>query len=357
MSGTEQQIRDLFGRADPGRLAALAAPRMTSAQVIADAEAPTAHTHRFEAPPGLARRTLVLAGAATVAAGATAYVLTRRSTGAPAAGNTPAWALAGTVVVPLGLPDDTDPPPAADRLRALAASITDAPHDTGSGRYAYRHAKSWSAGALSDEGHTLGFVEEKEDWTAADGSGRVRRKTVGAEYPDQASRQYWQARIARGQGPTIPSEEIQDVPAHRQDPIAPPQPADWTQPPTDPTQLAGLLRAGYGALDAAKWTMELYRSYAVPRRVRAQVLTILAGLPGFRWRGQVTDRLGRPGVAVTVRSSPPPDRTDSDEYEETLIFHERTGELLGFEMSTRIASPTLTAYVQILDANRTDRLG
>jgi hypothetical protein len=359
MFSNEQQIRDLFGRADPGRLASLAAPRMTSAQVIADAEALTAHTHQFMAPPGLARRKLVLAAAATVAAGATAYVLTRRSTSAQTAGNTPAWAMAGTVVVPMAFRDDMDPPPAADRLRALAASITDAPHDTRSGRYAYRHGKSWSAGMLSDEGHTLGLVEEEEAWTAPDGSGRVRRKTIGAEYPDQASRRYWQARIARGQGPTIPSEDIQDVPAHQPDPNGPPRPTDWTQPPTDPTQLAGLLRAEYGALDAAKWTMELYRSYAVPRQVRAQVLAILAGLPGFLWRGQVTDRIGRRGVAVTVQAYPPQDRTDSNQYryEEALIFDERTGELLGYEISVLTASPTLKSYVQILDADHTDRLG
>ncbi|BCB78274.1 hypothetical protein GCM10022251_31310 [Phytohabitans flavus] len=357
MSSTEQQIRELFGRADPGRLAPLPAPRMTSAQLIAETEALATRTHRFTAPPGLGRRKLVLAGAATVAAGVAAYALAQRSTGSRTAGNTPAWALAGTVVVPMGFRDDRDPPPAADRLRALAASITDAPHDTRSGRYAYRHGKSWSSGMLTDEGHTLGLVEEEEAWTASDGSGRVRRKTVGAEYPDEASRQYWQARIARGQGPTIPNEDLQDVPARQPDPNTPPQPADWTQPPTDPTQLARLLRAEYGPLDTAKWTMELYRSYVVPRRVRAQVLTILAGVPGFRWRGQVTDRIGRRGVAITVRAYPPQDRTDSNQYEGVLIFDERTGELLGYEISVLTASPTLNSYVQILDADHTDRLG
>ncbi|MEN3305438.1 MAG: hypothetical protein V7603_1640 [Micromonosporaceae bacterium] len=357
MSSTEQQIRDLFGRADPGRLASLAAPRMTSAQVIADADAVTTRTHRFMTPPELGRRKLVLAGAATVVGGAAAFVLTRRSTGARTAANTPAWALAGTVVVPMAFQDDTDPPPAADRLRALAASITDTPYDKRPGRYAYRHGKSWSAGTLTDEGHTLGFVEEEQAWTAPDGSGRTRRKTVGAEYPDEASRRYWQTRIARGQGPTIPNEDVQDVAAHQPDPNTPPQPADWTRPPTDPTQLAGLLRAEYGARDAAKWTMELYRSYAVPRRVRAGVLTILAGLPGFLWHGQVTDRIGRRGVAVTVRARPPQDNTDRNPYEDTLIFDERTGELLGYETTVLTATPTLKSYIQILDADRTDRLG
>jgi hypothetical protein len=356
MSSTEQQIRDLFGRADPGRLASLAPPRMTSAQVIADAEALATRTHRFMAPPGLGRRKLILAGAATMTAGAAAYALTRRSTVSQTASNTPAWALDGTVVVPMAF-RDIDPPPAADRLRALAASITDAPYDTRPGRYAYRHGKYWSAGMITDEGHTLGLAEEEEAWTAADGSGRFRRKTVGAEYADEASRRYWQAQIARGQGPTIPSEDVQDVPAHPQDPIASPQPTDWTQPPTDPTQLAGLLRAEYGAFDAAKWTMELYRSYAVPRQVRAQVLTILAGLPGFVWRGQVTDRIGRRGVAVTVRAYPPDDDTDRNQYETTLIFDERTGELLGHEYSVLTASPTVKSYILILNADRTDRLG
>ena len=286
-----------------------------------------------------------------------AYVLTRRSSGTPTAGNTPAWALAGTVVLPIALRDGADPPPAADRLRALAASITDAPHDTRSGRYAYRHGKSWSAGALSDEGHTLGFVVEEE---ALARPGRRRpgpaRRRSAWSIPTRRPAGTGERGSPGGQGPYDSRRGNQDVPAHQQDPIAPPQPADWTQPPTDPTQLAGLLRAEYGALDAAKWTMELYRSYAVPRRVRAQVLTILAGLPGFRWRGQVTDRLGRPGVAVTLWSYPS-DTTALNPYEETLIFHERTGELLDFEITTRTASPTLTTYIQILDANRTDRLG
>jgi hypothetical protein len=357
MPSTEQQIRDLFGQADPGRLLAPVAPRMTSAQVIAEAQALTAGSHRFAGPPGLARRRLILAGAATVAAGATAYALTRSRTGPPAAGDTPAWAVAGTVIVPMAFQDDTDPPPAADRLRALAAGITDAPHDAQSGRYAYRHGKSWSAGILNDEGYSLGFVDEEQEWTAPDGSGRVRRRTVGAEYPDQASRRYWQNRIAQGQGPTIPHEDVQDVPAHRPDPYGPPQPADWTQPPSDPTQLAGVLRAGYGALDAAKWTMEFYRSYVVPRTVRAQVLTILAGLPGFLWRGQVTDRIGRAGVAITVQARAPQDRGGSDQYVGVLIFDERTGELLDYEDSVVTTSPRLNTYMQILDSGRTDRIG
>ncbi|GIH15417.1 hypothetical protein [Rugosimonospora africana] len=161
--------------------------------------------------------------------------------------------------------------------------------------------------------------------------------------------------MARGQAPAIPDEDVQDIPAHRPDPNAPPQPADWTQPPADAAQLAGMLRAEYGALDAAKWTMELYRGYVVPRGVRAQVLTILAGLPG-RWRGQVTDRIGRHGVAITVRGRAPQDRGDSNQYESVLIFDERTGELLDLEESV-VASPALTTYVQFLDSGWTDRIG
>jgi hypothetical protein len=90
MSTTEQQVREPFGQADSGKLDSLVTPRLTCAQVIAGAEALATHNHQFTAPPGLARRKVVLAAAANVAARATASVLTRRPTGTPTAGSTPA---------------------------------------------------------------------------------------------------------------------------------------------------------------------------------------------------------------------------------------------------------------------------
>ena len=183
MPGTEQQIRDIFSRTDPARRATVPPPRITAALLIAHAEAVTTDTRRAALPKaGPARRRLLLTAAATAAVGLAASVLGPLSTdhrhSARQAG--PAGAApAGSVVVPMAFQTDADPPPAADRLRALAANITNAPYDTQTGRYAHRRLKSWSDTQLSHDKLTVGYVEEYDEWTAPDGSGRSHRRIVG----------------------------------------------------------------------------------------------------------------------------------------------------------------------------------
>ena len=79
------------------------------------------------------------------------------------------------------------------------------------------------------------------------------------------------------------------------------------------------------------------------------VLRVLADLPGFRWRGQVTDRAGRAGMAVTV------DDREHD-AQSLLIFDPGTGELLAHERLT-LSPVRISSYQVILDAGRTDRMG
>ncbi|WP_255511200.1 hypothetical protein [Micromonospora sp. WP24] len=69
----------------------------------------------------------------------------------------------------------------------------------------------------------------------------------------------------------------------------------------------------------------LYGLYVVPRRTRAEILRVLADVPGFRWRGQVVDRAGRKGVAITF------DDREHDQ-QSLLIFAPETGELLAYEV-------------------------
>ncbi|MBE1490413.1 CU044_5270 family protein [Plantactinospora soyae] len=355
MMKAEQQIRNSFGPVDPARDTTIAPPPVTPAQLIARAETAMAGSSR----PLLPRRRLMLVGGAAVAASVvTAYALPKGSTGGT---HPPDSTAVGQVLLPVAYQFDTDPPPAAGHLRALAGRITDAPYDGETGRYTYQHEESWGATRLSDEGHELSYVEERRLWTARDGSGRSRRKTLAAEFTSEESRRYWERELPKLGHPPIPHETTTDIPpvapGRAADPAEAARPADRTEPPTDPTAVATVLRARYGASAAQKWTLELYRSYVVPRQVRAQVLLTLADLDGFVWRGAATDRAGRKGVATSTTLMPPAERGDPNQYEYVLIFDERTGALLASE--TTILGPRREplTYTLILDSRRTDQLG
>ncbi|MEH0822574.1 MULTISPECIES: hypothetical protein [unclassified Micromonospora] len=110
-----------------------------------------------------------------------------------------------------------------------------------------------------------------------------------------------------------------------------------------------LLKVRYGAGAASKEVSTVYGRYVVPRRTRAEILRVLADVPGFLWRGQVTDRAGRKGVAVTF--------DDREHHAQSLlIFDPNTGELLAHELLT-LAPVRLSAYQLVLDTAWTDRIG
>jgi hypothetical protein len=96
----------------------------------------------------------------------------------------------------------------------------------------------------------------------------------------------------------------------------------------------------------------------VPRQTRATILRILAGVPGFVWRGEVTDRAGRTGVAVTA------DEGDKQHHmQAVLVFDPRTGELLAHEFLAlnwqgRLAPlARVSEYTLLLAYDRTNQLG
>ncbi|MDG4790171.1 hypothetical protein O7626_30340 [Micromonospora sp. WMMD1102] len=62
--------------------------------------------------------------------------------------------------------------------------------------------------------------------------------------------------------------------------------------------------------------------YPTPRPVRAAVLRVLAGVTGLRYHERVADRLGRPGIAVSL---------DRDNLRYSLIFDPTSGQLLASE--------------------------
>jgi hypothetical protein len=240
------------------------------------------------------------------------------------------------VLVPIAYQYDTGAPPAGDRLRDLAERITDAPYEHHTGRYAYHYTRTWGDPLMSDAGgrYVLGFAGETKVWQAADGTGRQWDLQLDPEFPDRESRDYWQGRMPR----TTPEPHAFPLPPEEIPPL-----------PTDRAGLADLVQARYGPGAVTKFLAMVYTRYVVPRPVRAQLLRVLADLPGLRWRGTVTDRAGRPGIALTAD-----DAAAAQQY--LYVFDPATGGLLATELLT-VRPKRISTYQLVLATDRTDRPG
>jgi len=329
MLGTHQ-IRTLIGAADPIDPAA-PPPRLSAVDLIARAEATEPAAPIRRAP----RRLVLVAGAAAVVAAGAVTVLHpfTASTGhGPGVLGPPGG---GLVLVPIAYQIDQDPPAAGEHLRAMAAHLADAPSDKHTGRYAYHHVKTWGDPLMSDDGgrYVLGFAGEEERWQLADGSGRSRVTTLPPEFPDVQSRDHWLRQIP-GWPSAVPHE--QTLPPYESSPPL----------PTDRAGLAALLSVRYGGGAVAKQVTTVYQEHVVPTRTRALILDILADVPGFRWRGQVTDRAGRPGVAITYEDP-------AHGQQSLLVFDARTGVLLAHEIVS-VKPRRVSTYLLLLATDRTD---
>jgi len=332
-----QRTRTLLRAADPVSAEITPPPRLSATELIARAEASTEPRPRHRPRP--TRRLVLAAGATAVAAGAAAVLhpFTTSTVDGPGALSPPAGAGAGPVLAPIAYQIDHDPPPAAARLRALAGRLAAAPYDNHTGGYAYHRVRSWGDPQVSspDGRYVLGYASERQTWELADGSGLQRSTPLPPEFPDQASRDWWQQHLPGVS--TGPGENTM-----------PPSP-NAVQLPADRAGLAELLDVRYGASAVAKQVDTIYARYVVPKRTRAQVLNILADMPGFKWRGQATDRAGRRGVAITYD-----DRAHGQQS--LLIFDQRTGALLALE-AVWLKPHRVSVYVVILDTVRTARAG
>jgi hypothetical protein len=334
----EQQVRTLLGPADPARDTAVAPPRLWAHDLIARAErTPAPVARRWYARP--TRRLVLTAGAAAVAAAATTVIY---ETSTLDRSKTPPPEALGSVLVPISYEFPTAAPPAGPQLRALAGRIGDASYENHTGRYTYHHFKSWGAGVLgSGHGRTAALSEERKIWEAADGSGKQITIFLEPQYPDQESRDYWE-RVMRAT--PIPALDPKSGPEIMQLTPFPQAPL-----PTDRAGLMEMLKVQFGGGAASKEVGTVYGRYAVPRQTRAEILRILAGMPGFRWRGKVTDRAGRPGLAITFD-----DREHNVRF--LLIFNPKTGELVADELLW-LEPGQPSAYRLYLDTGRTDSVG
>ncbi|MFG3553695.1 CU044_5270 family protein [Micromonospora sp. NPDC047557] len=336
MVGAER-TRTLLSPADPARNTVVAPPPVSARDLIERAGATDpAPGHRRVRPT---RRLLLTAGTLAVAAGAVAVLQ-------PFDEQTPddpggSGGAVGTLLVPVAYQFDADPPAADPPLRTLASEIKDTEYDHRTGRYMYHQTRVWGEPVLSspDGRHHMAFAGESKVWQAADGTGSQSNKQLEPQYPDQESRVYWQRRFpSRSTVTSSPAPSLIPLP-----------PMELTPPSADPSQLRELLNVNSGAGAASKGVSTLYARYVVPRAIRAEILRVIADVPGFRWRGRVADRAGRAGVAVTV--------DDRENHQQSLlIFDPTTGELLAYELLT-LAPVRISAYQLILETTWTDRIG
>jgi hypothetical protein len=341
----EQHTRTLLGPADPVRTSAVAPPRLSAHDLIVLAEAaPEPVGGRRAARP--TRRLVLAAGAAVALAAAGTVAYTAGQPGGPEAPNADAPPVTGQpegnlgqVLVPIAYQVTDSAGPAGAELRALAGRLEDAPYEDSTGRYTYHADKSWGSPVISAENnrYVLGTVSETKVWQAADGTTQQVRADLEPEFPDEESRDYWTRH---------PLKTTEKSPKSGPEPLPP---SVLAPPPSDRAGLTDLLEVEFGAGAASKATMTLYARYVVPRQTRAEVLRVLADVPGFLWRGEVTDRAGRKGVAITFD-----DREHGQQH--LLIFSPKTGDLLAEELLT-LAPKRISSYKMILDTGRTDTIG
>jgi hypothetical protein len=285
----EQRTRTLLGPIDPARHSTITPPRLSAHDLIDRAEAvaePVAPRRRARPT----RRLVLTAGTLAVAVGAAAVVQTLGEPGPDRIASPPS-AEPGVVLVPVAYQFDSGAADAGTQLRALAGRIVDAEYDNRTGRYMYHHTKTWGAAVMTsaDGRHHVAFAQEIKEWLAADGTGQQATIRIEPQFPDQESRDWWQRHPQ-----ATPAASATPAPS-----TIPLPPVDLAPLPSDRARLTERLKVGFGAGVVSKQVSTVYGRYVVPRQTRAEILRILADVPGFLWRGQVTDRAGRKGVAIT----------------------------------------------------------
>ncbi|MCW2992187.1 MAG: hypothetical protein JWM73_2781 [Solirubrobacterales bacterium] len=276
--------------------------------------------------------------------------------GAPRRSRRP-WAMAGAglataaaVVVALltGLDSGRVAPEAARAaLERAAVAAEDGALDVGPGQFLYiRERDAYVGNEALATGPSWGVIlpQARETWVARDGSGRIVSRAGAVQFPGSRDRKRWEAAGSPDMGhPQLPAEQGDN--SHG--------PSDWPVGDRSLTyeELAALPtdgRAMYDRLismtgdtgpspDGEVFVIvgDLLRGAPVPAHIRAALYRATAFIKGIRFAGEVTDALGRRGVAV--------DMPNEHGSRNRLVFDPNTSALLAEEEVLTERKPWLDA--------------
>jgi hypothetical protein len=329
---------EVLKRLDPAREVAQWPPRPVPSwsALAADQEASPLAAPRSRRP-----RRVLLAASLTGVVAAIGGVVAVQVTGpqTPASAATPP---------PLRLQYPTDAGPADKALTAMADELqAGPPQQIPTGTFSFVRVAQWSLDMTSgDDATQVAIVPQlTELWRAADGSGKISKVTLDAQDvatpPDAAALN------------TLAAQRVPQVETYPAGGLA------SVVPDPLPRTVEGLEKVLYahqprvnGPKSAVRAVADLYRDSAVDLDVRIAALRVLAGTKGVLYRGVVTDRLGRSGIAVSVDS-------DNGGTRDLLVFDPRTGLLLGYESmflrrpaNLPVRVPAVFSYVLYLDQDR-----
>jgi hypothetical protein len=200
----------------------------------------------------------------------------------------------------------------------------------GPGQYYYSRSILQNLFAVSNVPGVVGLQTQVEElWVGPDGSGRIAQLNQGTpSFLTPEDKAKW---VAAG-SPTLGDRQIDQTFGAGKLPFV-----DFSTLPTDPAALAKLVREGrvgpsglvpVGEYPGLSPSAELGRitgslineGYASPG-MRSALYQVIAGLPGMKLLGTVSDGIGRTGTAVAL--------TDGQSGEQTvLIFDPNTSAIL-----------------------------
>jgi len=342
LAGTDPLPED--GRAD--------AARTTEARAvlagILSAPRTAAPTDRGSAPSVHRRSPLGLVAAAAVVA----LLVAGAMVVGPGGGSSPAVA-ATPPVLPY---ETTSTAPAGPVLGRIAAAAAALPTEPAAGPYRYVRTQRWALNSAVAGGRVTSVLasQQRETWRLPDGTGRVRT-TAGENLVDRiGSRQTLEAAL---------TERPASDESLASDGYVPPPLADVDRLPTgSPAEFALAVSSGAntgipaGAL-VAEHIQQLFAEQPVPPQARAGIWRLLATVPGAAYRGELADRVGRRGAAITV---------DDDGTAHGLparylfIIDPATGELLEYDNilttdpgALNVRVPAIVSLTVYLEAGRT----
>lgn len=279
MSRATEEIRRLVGPLDPMR-----AERPSTAPPVLDLIGRT--TPEPARHPVRRRSVLAVAAAAMVIAGGVVVW--------NAAGPSAPRGYAATPP-PLTFTPPTDPRPAKEILSDIAARAVSSSIPAGTpGGTDYLKLKAWYLNSQTDRSGTVSAVQasEQERWLHPDGSGRQVTRKYPPEFQSAADRDKWVAGDSGG-------DDVQEWgPGHFATDVM------KDRPPPGMAALGAWLRASHphqsdpiATIDAVR---DLLNQWVLQPAERADLLRVIAALPGLTHDGATLDRAGRQGEAFSI---------------------------------------------------------